>query len=93
MAKCGGMPLIDKVSKSYANSLPDTSLSIGSTVEEASFTYITTKGYSLFTYYIYSTVLLYIGILKVWGFLPKFSPTNQPNINVGRFSYDTLVDL
>ena len=26
----------------------------------------------------YSTIVLYIGIIKVWGFLP---PTNQPNIS------------
>ena len=28
----------------------------------------------------YSTVVLYIGIMKVLGFLPKIPPTNQPNI-------------
>jgi len=25
-------------------------------------------------------IVLYIGIIKVWGFLPKNPPTNQPNI-------------
>ena len=27
-----------------------------------------------------STVVLYNGIIKVWGFLPKIPPTNQPNV-------------